>query len=173
MNITVNVDEVTLATVVEEVVGYDEEGEPRTTSGTMAQLVAAQLVDRITKDARYPRLVDQVIDIRREVIKDAVVPMIEEAVKKQYQRTDSWGERTGEPVTLRDTILKEADKILKQPVDSYNRGQGTLIQKIIREEVMAAFSNEIRDAVKLARKQVAGEVGQQVATAVENAMRGR
>ncbi len=62
---------------------------------------------------------------------------------------------------------------LKQPVDSYNRGQGTLIQKIIREEVMAAFSNEIRDAVKLARKQVAGEVGQQVATAVENAMRGR
>ncbi len=52
MNITVNVDEVTLATVVEEVVGYDEEGEPRTTSGTMAQLVAAQLVDRITKDAR-------------------------------------------------------------------------------------------------------------------------
>lgn len=174
MNITVNVDEVTLATVVEEVVGYDPENDTEvTSSGTMAQLVAAQLVDRITKDDRWPMLRDQVIDIRREVITAAVIPMIEEAVKKQYQRTDSWGDPTGEPTTLRDTILKEANKLLTRPTDSYNRGEGNMIQKIVREEVKTAFTKEIQDAVKAARKQVATEIGAHVAQAVETAMKGR
>lgn len=173
MNITVNVNEVTLATVVEEVVGYDPDRDTEVTSaGTMAQLVAAQLVDRIVKDRRYPRLVDQVIDIRRETIKAAVTPMIEEAVLKQYQRTDTWGEKTGESTTLRDTIVAEARKMMQQPT-GYDSRDGSVVQKIVREEVRKAFTKEITDAVAAARKQVAAEIGAQVAKSVETAMRGR
>ena len=176
MNITVTVDDVTLGTAVGQVFGYDSEtGEPFTMGDrTLADIVAAQIVDRLVQDRdRWYELSRTVADIKRDVIREAVLPMIEKAIAEPIQKTSGYGDPIGEPVTLREVIVDEARKVLNKPADQYSRSGQTVLGKVVAEEVHKAFAAEIKDAVQQARQKVAGEIGQQVAAAVTNAMKGR
>ena len=172
MNITVNVDEVTLATVVGEVVEYDGDGDARLKGEkTIAHLIAEQLAGRIIKDAeRWSYLRDVVEEIRKELVREALAPIVAEAVAAPLQRTNSWGEPAGEPVTMTTVIVGEVRKYLQEPADSYRRENGTILQKLIRDEVQKAFAAEVKAAVEAARAAVAKEIGDQFGTQVAAAV---
>lgn len=174
MNITVKVDEVSLDTVVAEIVAFDEEGEPYGQGNrTVADIVSAQIVDRLVRDKGWPTLQEQVRDIRAEVIKDALRPQIDEAISKPIQKTNTYGEAIGEPTTLRELIVDEVRKAVNAPADRYSSNRGTYLQQAVADEVKKALGKEIAEAVKEARALVAGQVGQQVAAAVAEGMRKR
>lgn len=176
MNITVNVTEVALDTVVAEVFGYDQEtGEPFAMGPgkTVADLVAAQIVDRLVKDDRWPSLAEKVREIRSEVIREAIRPSVDEAIAAPVVKTNTWGEATGKPTSLREVVIDEARKLMNEPVDRYAQAKGTYLTKAVRDEVQAALKAEIAEAVKQVREQVSAEAGALVAAAVTNAMRGR
>lgn len=165
MNIEIKVAEITLDTIVGDVVDFDEDGDAVSTGreNTVADLVAAQIVRQVVQDARYPSLVDQVTRIRDEEIRAAVKPAIEQAINRPIKRTNPWGERNGEETTLTEVIVEEARNLLKEPADRYRRGEsGTVLQQAVRAAVREAFDKEIADAVKQARDLVAGELGNQV-----------
>ena len=178
MNITVKVDDVTLDTVVADVFGYDgEDGEPyKLGNKTIADLVARQIVERLIKDDRYTTLAHYVTDIRKEVIRDALRPAVEEAIAAPIRRTNTWGDPIdGTTVTtLREVIVKEARDVInaKDPND-YRGEKGTFLERTVRAEVARAMHDEIAAEVAKARKAVADEIGKQVAAAVTNAMKGR
>jgi hypothetical protein len=176
MNITVKVDDVALDTIVAEVFGYDDEGETyQLGNKTLADLVAGQITDRLVKDPGWAKLAAKVTGIRDEVIRERVTPAVEEALHGPICKTNHYGEPVhGQTTTLRELIAEEAARALTAPVnrDSY-RDNITLIQKTVRDEVQKAFAEEIAAAVKQARASVAGEIGNQVAAAVTNAMKGR
>jgi len=176
VNITVTVDEVTLDTVVADGIRYNEDGEPyRTIDGqaTIADLVAAQITERLSKEDAWGGLRKRASEIRAEAIREAVRPQIEEAIAKPIQKTNSYGEPVGEPTTLRELIIDEARKAVNEPVDKYARDKGTFLTQAVKREIQAALSAEIADAVKQARQQVADEIGQQVTAAVAAAMRAK
>jgi len=174
MNITVNVDEVTLATVVDEVAGFNDDGDyVRHQPQTVADLVAARIVERLVKDDQYPHLRDQVIQVREELIRAALAPVIEEALTVPFRKTSTYGEPAGEPVTLRTVIAAEAQRMLTHYESDYGQRKLTVMQALVRKEVEAALAKEIRDAVAQAREQVSGEIGQMVASAVAAGMRSR
>jgi hypothetical protein len=175
LNITVNVDDVTLASVVGEVTSYDEEGnrEYNGEATTIADLVVRRIVRKATQGPDWDSLARRITTVRDEVIRELVRPQVEEALTAPVQRTSSWGDPVGDPQTLRDVIIAEAQKLLKQPADSYNRDKGTVLEQVVRKEVQAALSAEIKAAVQQAREAVAGEIGQQVATAVVAAMKAK
>jgi hypothetical protein len=167
MNITINVDEISLSTAVAEVIGWDDERDtPVTGPQTVADLVAAQIVERVVKDRGYPTLLEQVKTIRAEVIREAVRPQVEAVIAAPVQKTNGYGEPVGEPVTLRDLIIDEARKAINAPVDNYSRDKGTFLTQAVAAEVKKALSAEIADAVKQAREQVATEIGDMVAKSV-------
>jgi hypothetical protein len=177
MNITVNVSDVALDTIVAEVFGYDSEtgDEYQIGNKTIADLVARQIVERLIKDDRYTTLAHYVTDIRKEVIRDAIRPAVEEAIAAPIRRTNTWGDPVGETVTtLREVIVKEAREVInaKDPND-YRGDKGTFLERTVRAEVAKAMHDEIVAEVAKAREAVAGEIGKQVATAVTNAMKGR
>jgi hypothetical protein len=177
MNIEVKVDEVTLATVVEDIVGYDNESGPYLDGHiTVGDLVARHLVDAVKRDSdRYRALVTKVGEIRAEMIREAIAPQIEKALTAPLRKTNQYGEATGQETTLRELIVAEAQKALTEPAggNSYDRDRKTLIQKTVADEVQKALAGEIADAVKAARQQVATEIGKHVAAAVQGAMRTR
>lgn len=176
MNITVKVDDVTLDTVVAEGIAYSEDGDPyRTTAGnaTIADLVAAQITERLTKEDAWGGLKKRASEIRAEAIREAIRPQLEEALAAPFHKTNSYGEPVGEPTTMRELVISETRTVLNAPADQYNRDRGTMLTKAIRDEVKKALAAEIGDAVKLAREQVSGEIGQQVAAAVSAAMRAK
>jgi hypothetical protein len=168
LNITVNVDEVTLATVVGDVIEYDDDGDARVKGEkTIGHLVAEQVVTRLINDAdRWTHLRGQVEELRSQMIREALAPVVEQAIKAPLQKTSSWGEPIGEPVTLTTVIIEEVRKYLKEPADSYRRENGTILQKLIRDEVKRAFETEVKAAVAEARKAVAAEIGEQFGTQV-------
>ena len=173
MNIEIKVDDITLATVVAEVMDYDEDGD-LVSSGkerTVAELVAAQIVERVVRDDRYPRLKDRVTAIRDEEIREAIRPAIVEAVTRPLKKTNGYGEPTGQVTTLSEVIVDEARKFMKEPADKYRREDGTVLQKLVRDEVHKAFGSEIADAVKQARELVATQLGDTVSDQITAAVK--
>lgn len=178
MNITVSIDEVSLATAVNDVLGFDEAGGELISTGeqvTIADLVAAKITERVTRDENWHDFSRRVRDIRAEVIRELVRPQIERAVLAPVTLTNTYGEPSGKTTTLRELIVDEARKALNSPADpnGYGRDRKTLVQKIVAEQVQAAFTAELADAVKQARTAIADEIGKQVANSVTAAMKAR
>ena len=173
MNITVQIDEVSLATVVDQAYRYGDEDGPH--DRTVGELVAEMIVDRLAQDRdRWYELRQTVTEIKREVIREAVRPMVEQAIAEPIQKTSVYGDPVGGLVTLREVIVDEARKVInaKDPND-YRGDKGTFLVRVVREEVSSALRAEIADAVKEAKARVADEIGRQVAQAVTSAMKGR
>ncbi len=163
MNITVTVDEVTLATIVRE--GY--ESQP-----TIADLVAGQIVRRLTEDHdQWDNISRRVHEIRDEEIRAAVLPLITEAITMPLQQTNVYGEPTGPETTLSQLIVAEARKQLGERADPYNHERGTVLSKTVAAEVKKAFAGEIADAVKQARDLVSAELGDQIGDQITAAVR--
>ncbi|MET8081848.1 hypothetical protein [Streptomyces sp. NPDC005303] len=160
MNIEIKVDDITLSTVVADVVAFDEDGDAYTEgSKTVADLVATQIVERLVKDNQWPSLREQVMEIRKEEIRAAVRPSIDEALARPIYKTNGYGERTGQETTLAEIITDEARKQLAEPVDRYRTEKGTVLQQAVRAEVKKAFETEIAEAVQAARDLVTQELG--------------
>lgn len=171
MNIEIKVDDITLDTIVGDVVGFDEDGDAyQTGQRTVASMVAEQIVTRLVADNRYTSLRDQVMEIRKEEIRAAVRPAIDEALAKPIYKTNAYGERTGSETTLAEIIADEARKQIAEPVDRYHHDKGTVLQQTVRAEVQKAFKAEIADAVKQVREQVAGELSSTLATQLTEAV---
>lgn len=176
MNITIKIDEVTLDTAVAKVMAYDRDDEEMYATGeqaTVGHLVAQQIVERLVKDDQWTSLRDQVMQIRKEEIRAAVRPAIEDALTKPLYKTNTYGERVGhETSTLREIISAEAQKQLAEPADRYHRSEkGTLLQEAVRAEVKRAFTTEITKAVQetattMIAEQLSGIVSKQVVAAV-------
>lgn len=173
MNIEIKVDDITLSTVVADVMVYDEDGDlvPSGKERTVAELVAAQIVERVVRDDRYPRLKDKATEIRDEEIRAAIQPAIVEAVTRPIKKTNGYGEPTGQVTTLSEVIVDEARKFMKEPFDKYSREKGTVLEAMVRAEIHKAFGAEIADAVKQARELVAGELGDKVSDQITAAVR--
>jgi len=149
MNITVQVDEVSLGTVVAEVVAFDEEGDPYTQGErTVADLVVTQIMAHLLKDDRYRSLAVKVAEIRTEEIRAAVRPQIEEAIAAPVQKTNTWGEPLAGPaITLRELIVGEARKLLSEPVDSYG-SRTTVVQKMVADAAKKSLTPSGRRAMR-------------------------
>jgi hypothetical protein len=175
VNITINVDEVTLASIIGETAVWDDDSEMHVTQPrTLGDQIAAQVIDRIVKQSdRWENLQRRINDIRTEMIRELLQPVIEEALTTPFRKTSSYGEPTGEPVTLRSVIMADAQRMLTHYESDYGRQKLTVMQALVRKEVEAAFASEVRDAVKQAREQVSTEIGQMVASAVQAGLKAR
>jgi len=143
---------------------------------TAVERVAAQIVNRLAESDRdrWYELSRTVTEIKREVIREEVLPMIRQAITEPIQKTSAYGDPVGGPVTLREVIVDEARKVINSHDSNDYRGdKGTFLVRVVREEVSSALRAEIADAVKQARASVAGEIGQQVASAVTAAMKAK
>ncbi|MEY9876605.1 hypothetical protein ABH931_006115 [Streptacidiphilus sp. MAP12-33] len=178
MNITVTLDKATLATVIEQVTGIDEDGDEYEIGGrTIGDAVAGQITARLIKEtAYYGRLRDEVAQIRKEAIQDAVRPLIEKALAGPIPQTNLYGERTGKSLTILELVVEEIATLLGAKSDRYRSDSPTLLQQTIKTEVQKAMQAEITGAVQSVRDALAGQVGDQLrqhaVEAVETALRG-
>ncbi len=92
-----------------------------------------------------------------EKISEAVTPLIDAALKKAVQQTNSYGEARGEPVTLSELIIKEALDGLLQGKErgGYGSKRSTLVQQMINEEVTRKWKDEISTEAAKVKVEVA------------------
>jgi hypothetical protein len=170
MNIEVTVSDVTLDSLIHESSEYENGGV------SIGDRVASQIVHRLTsdRDVQYDRIRDRVREIRDEEIRDAVRPLIAEALSKPIQQANPYGEPVGSETTLTAIIVREAQEFMKRKAgDSYSRESRTVLQKMVADEVAAAFKTEVTEAVKSAREAVTAEIGKQAGDAIAAAVKAR
>lgn len=166
MNIDVTVSDVTLDSLIR---GYDDhEG-----GWTVGKEVAHQALERLTHDREgWDAVRQRVHRIQDEEIREAIRPLITEALTRPFRQTNSFGEPVGQETTLSSVIVEEARKAFKVRADNYGSNQ-TVLQKLVADEVHKAFASVIADEVKKARELVADRIGEQVAAAVKEGLRKR
>lgn len=165
MELKVIIDEVTLDTVVGDVIGYDEDGDECVKGkATVADKVAGLIKDEVVRNPEYTSLREKVARIREEEIREAVKPLIEEALQRPIVRTNYYGEATGKETTLSEIVMEEAKKVFSAARDNYNRQ--SFISEVVAKEVKAAFGTYIQDEVKKAREAIAQELGSKVSSTV-------
>lgn len=101
------------------------------------------------------------LSIADEEIREALKPVVAQALEAAVQRTDTFGAPRGEPKSLREVIVESAiDQLRKPQGDGFSgtrRGE-TLVQFVIRKEVEEALGKDLRSAVQAARAQVLAAV---------------
>ncbi|MEV7814284.1 hypothetical protein AB0P05_26700 [Streptomyces flaveolus] len=162
MEIKIVVDQVTLDTAVAEVVRYDEDGDAYTDGQmTVADKVAKLIKDAVVKSPEYTSLKERVTQIRNQEIREAVQPLIREALERPIRKTNYYGEATGQTTTLSEIIMDEAKKVFTEVKDSY-RDKRPFIQAVVADEVKKAFQKDIQEQVQKAREAIATQLGTSV-----------
>jgi hypothetical protein len=172
----VEVSDVALNTVVGEILRWNGSDEEPSLDGrvTIADMVADRLMDALLKDDDWKPLRKRALEIREEMIREALAPVIAAALEEGFRKTNGYGEPVGDPVTLKQVIVGEAHKMLKEHDNGIgSRSEVPFITKVVRRELEAALGKEIKDAVAAARQGVADEIGASVAAAVAEGMRKR
>lgn len=162
MEIKIVVDEVTLNTIVGDVVRVDEDGDEYLDGhSTVADKVAILIRDAVVKSPEYTSLKERVTEIRNQEIREAVKPLVREALERPIRKTNYYGEATGQQTTLAEIIVDEAKKTFTEVKDSY-RDKRPFIQGVVADEVQKAFKKDIQEQVQKAREAIAKQLGTSV-----------
>lgn len=168
MNINVTVDGVDLNSELDY--GYDDEG------GRVAKTLGAEVARRIANDLmrsdEYSGLRREVAVLREEEIRAQLKPFVTSALEKGVQKTNGFGEPTGEPTTLRELILAEFNKYLTSKVDSSYRSNGqTVVQKFVTDAVEQVVKKELAAAIAEEKAKVVAAVRAKAAELIAQAVK--
>lgn len=131
---------------------------------------AGQLVAKVVKDdAAYGQLRTSVKDIRNEMIRERIAPMLDEVFGTPTQLTNVYGERTGKEVTLRELVIETARSQMKRTNarSDYDRTAFDKALSAATVDVLTAeLSAEIAEAKKQLREQIHAVSLNAIATAI-------
>jgi len=138
---------------------YDSEGDYiGTRDVTVGDLVVEKLVTQLTRSDQYPSLTQRIREVREEEIRDQIRPTVERVIAEPVQRTNGYGQPTGNPVTLTELILAEAKAMLTAVDTSYGSRSGdkreTVIQRLVRETVDKAIRAELAEVIAAEKAKV-------------------
>ena len=175
---TINVT-LTLGTIVGERLidpGTHEEPpayEPVSLLDAIIERAASQLVEHLTKDDRYNTLRKRTLEVRDELIRERLHPMVAAAVDEPFQRTNDYGMPKGPPQTIRsivtEAVHQEATKALRITKSTYASDRSVL-ENLVATTVPAVLtkelSAEIAAAKGLLRESVKASAAEILATAL-------
>lgn len=167
MQITVNVTEVDLNSVVGE--RYDDDGDRRVPQ-TLGEAIVREAAAILARSPDYEDVRASVRRIRTEEIHTVVAKEVEAALTEPVNPTDQWGQTTGKPTTLRAEIARIAQKAVEpRPRGSY--GDPPALERIIREEVDRALAAELSKVVADEKAKVVAAVRAKAAELIAQAVK--
>lgn len=155
MKIDINIDELTVNSIIETIMERNEDGEVvGRTEVALGDAITDRLVTEIKKGPAWQgNILSRIQTIRDEEIRVAVRDELRAALTTPLHATNSFGERTGAPTTLRELIFKEAQKALGTTGSRYDSDK-SMIEKILAVEVPKALAAEVKPILDQAKADV-------------------
>jgi hypothetical protein len=175
MEINVNVEGVEaldLTTVIAQRVRYDEDGERDvTTDITLGERVAVLVAAKLTKEEEWGGLRKRYLDIRSEVIREQVAPIVTEAISGPIQKTNHYGEPTSGTTTLRELIMAEVSTVINQKADRHSSSGQTMLQRNISQAVKTILEKELSEVFAAEKAKVVAAVRAKAADLIADAVK--
>lgn len=171
MNIEIKIDQLDVDSIIAKSYERDEEGEIVGEAGIrLGDAIVAKLVAEVKQGSGWHDGVrSRVKQIRDEEIRVACRDVIADAMSQPLAATNSFGERTGAPTTLREMIFKEAQKALGTTGNRYDQDK-SLIEKVIKTEVEAALKKELQPILDGAKVRVREAANAHAAAIISSAV---
>jgi len=136
--------------------GRDSDGEPYG-SATLQDLIIEAAANKLVGND-YEMKKELRAKVSRQfddAIQGKVEALVAEVFDAPIQRTTSWGEAQGDPVTVKELIREYIEKFLKGKAgrDGYNRDPQNL-GDMISDAVRTAMTTDLKKTVDEAKKQV-------------------
>ncbi|KIA73476.1 hypothetical protein ANMWB30_24020 [Arthrobacter sp. MWB30] len=142
---------------------YDEDGNPTRGLSLRDLIVEAAVEKLVPNDYQLQKDIREKIDRQFKTrIEEKVKAMVEEAFEAPLQRTNSWGESKGEPVTVKELIGEALEKWLTGPRErnrSYNSPAGNL-QELVDDATKSLMSKEFKANIDKAKEDIVVTVNQ-------------
>lgn len=137
--------------------GYDEDGNPVGPGNTLQDLIIEAAVERIIpkdRDLRY-ELKDKVDKTFTKRVNERVEELVEEAFDAPIQRMTSWGDKQGDPTTVRELIRESLESWLRAPGsgDRYSNGSKNL-QDLITNSTKSLLDKDFTEYLKQIKENV-------------------
>lgn len=142
---------------------YDLDGDPignRTIEEAIVQTAAGAIVHNLT-DKIERQLTADIRDKVASTIDAVLVARITEVIEQPIQQTSPWGERQGEPVTIREMIRTRLEKWLTAAPghrDGFSRDTKGTLTEIIDSEVRTIMSKDMQAAITEAKAQITTDI---------------
>ncbi|WP_045746422.1 hypothetical protein [Actinoplanes rectilineatus] len=165
-------DGIDLATVVNTEAYYDDERDERVPAArTLGEVVAEKISARLTADDQWPTLRSRFLELRDEAIREAIVPIVQQAIAQPLTKTNTYGEQTGQTITMTELIIEETTKYLNKPADSYSRNGETTLQKWLRDQVATVLGKELAAVMAAEKAKVVDAVRAKAADLIAEAIK--
>jgi len=143
-------------------VTWDEDGEQSRRSNTMAKKITTQIKEHI--DATIRRLGDE-----------HVLPRVTEIVEGLViQQTNTWGEKTGTPVTFIEYLVSRADAYMREDVDLNGKSKdesGGFGWSKYTTRITYLVNNHLKSSIEAAMKKSMAEANKGIAGGLEAAVK--
>lgn len=168
MEIRVDVGNVDLTSQIGEHYIQVGEDEWDTRPATLGDAVAKILAEEVMKGDDWRTLRSQVTDIRKELVREQLAPIVAEALLDPVQLTDSYGSPLGKVTTLTAMIMEQAKSWLTSPGDYRGKSQAATL---IADEVQRVLKNELAAVIRDEKAKVVAAVQASAATLIADAVR--
>lgn len=170
MDITVNVENVDLNSIVGEHYTQVGEDDYARTPQTLGQAVAVEIAKKLEQERDgWQSLTQRIAAERATQVQEQVKAVVAAAIVAEVQPTNGYGQPTGTPTSLTDLIMEAVGKALHKRTD-YDR-RPTLLQKVIAEEVEKALKKELTDAIADEKAKVVAAVRAKAAELIATAVK--
>lgn len=138
---------------------YDEDGDPvRNQSLEDAIVIAAanQLLSKMDYEARA-RIQDYVESAARTYIAEVV----DAALAEPIQRHQPWGDKIGEPVTIKEIVRVQLEKFMgaPSPTDRYGRSTSPAnLTELVEQVVKSLINNELATDIRKIKQEVSDQL---------------
>lgn len=131
------------------------------------------------------RIADTVNDAVNRIASESIDGKVEELIRSlTLQKTNDWGEKTGQPVTFVEYLVSRADAWLREGVDVFGKAKGddlynsswrattTRIAHLIDKHLQYEIDRFAKEALTKANASIANGITEAVKTSLGNVMAG-
>lgn len=136
-------------------------------------LIADRMVQSISDElsAKVGRMLDRKID---ECAVSVLTPMIEKHLETPYQPVNTYGEPSGEPITLRSRIAKKLDEctqIRREDRQGFGNRPETAAESFLRTQIVKELHKEFASIVNSEKQKIATALRNNAAEALIDAVK--
>lgn len=147
------------------------EFEPITLLDAIVDRASERLVEKVLRDD-YTSIRMRITETRDEMIREAIAPSIAAAMDAPIQRTNEYGERRGEPTTMRQVVIDAVHNEARAQLRTGNNGNynKTILQQLLDQTVPKVLAKELGDEVAAAKATLRAAMQKSASQALADAL---